>query len=100
MLRQAIFENVLISGLIFYTIGKELFSGQSPSGVYDRAFKICKKNPEIVDSLGEPSKGYGEMTRRGRRRHVRYQFCNTSVFKNPHIQFSFTKISSVDNGQL
>ena len=27
---------------------------------------------QVVDTLGEPMKAYGEMTRRGRRRYVRY----------------------------
>lgn len=65
------YSKYILTGLIFYTIGKELFSSQSPSGVYDRSLKLCKANSEVVDSLGEPIKGYGETTRRGRRRYVR-----------------------------
>jgi len=32
---------------MFFAIGKELLSGQSPSGVYSNAFKICQKNEEV-----------------------------------------------------
>ncbi|XP_064651396.1 mitochondrial import inner membrane translocase subunit Tim21-like [Lineus longissimus] len=59
-----------ITAIMFYVIGRELFSTQSPSGVFGEALKLCKKNDQIRDTLGEPIKGYGETTRRGRRRHV------------------------------
>ncbi|XP_041457348.1 mitochondrial import inner membrane translocase subunit Tim21-like [Lytechinus variegatus] len=59
-----------ITGLMFYTLGKELFSSDSPNGIYTKAYKLCKNNVEIQDALGTPIKGYGEMTRRKRRRHV------------------------------
>jgi len=32
---------------MFYAIGRELFSGQSPSGVYSRAFKLCRKHEKV-----------------------------------------------------
>eukprot|EP00057_Strongylocentrotus_purpuratus_P014508 XP_011668982.1 PREDICTED: mitochondrial import inner membrane translocase subunit Tim21 [Strongylocentrotus purpuratus] len=59
-----------ITGLMFFTLGKELFSSDSPNSIYTKAYKVCKKNVEIQDALGTPIKGYGEMTRRKRRRHV------------------------------
>lgn len=59
-----------VTALMFYTVGKELFSSSSPNGIYTNALKLCKNNVEIQDSLGTPIKGYGEMTRRKRRRHV------------------------------
>jgi len=34
-------------GIMFYAIGRELFSSQSPSGVYSRAFKLCKKHEKV-----------------------------------------------------
>ncbi|XP_071508705.1 mitochondrial import inner membrane translocase subunit Tim21-like, partial [Diadema antillarum] len=59
-----------VTGLMFYTVGKELFSSNSPNGIYTNALKLCKNNVQIQDALGTPIKGYGEMTRRKRRRHV------------------------------
>ncbi|XP_074646486.1 mitochondrial import inner membrane translocase subunit Tim21-like [Tubulanus polymorphus] len=59
-----------ITGVMFYMIGRELFSNQSPSGVYGKAVKELKRNYDVTDIVGEPLKAYGEMTRRGRRRHV------------------------------
>lgn len=57
---------------MFYAIFRELFSGQSPNSVYSDALKICRNDTSITDVLGEPIKGYGELSSRGRRRHVRY----------------------------
>ena len=36
---------------MFYAIGRELFSGQSPSGVYSRAFKLCRKHEKVCSSV-------------------------------------------------
>lgn len=57
-------------GALFYYIGKELFSSESPNGVYSKALKRCANDSEVTVVLGHPIKGYGEETRRGRRRHV------------------------------
>uniref|UniRef100_A0A8C9UTQ7 Mitochondrial import inner membrane translocase subunit Tim21 n=1 Tax=Spermophilus dauricus TaxID=99837 RepID=A0A8C9UTQ7_SPEDA len=60
-----------ITGGLFYTIFRELFSSSSPSKVYGKALEKCRSHPEVVSVFGEPVRGYGEMTRRGRRQHVR-----------------------------
>lgn len=60
-----------ISGVMFYAIVSELFSGQSPNSVYTEALKLCRNDQKLADLLGEPIKGYGELSSRGRRRHVR-----------------------------
>merc|ERR1712038_135859 len=57
---------------MFYAIGRELLSSQSPNGIYNDALKICKDHTEVTDLTGLPLKGYGEMSSRGRRRHVRH----------------------------
>ncbi|XP_054712641.1 mitochondrial import inner membrane translocase subunit Tim21-like [Uloborus diversus] len=65
-----IIAGVSVTGLMFYAIVRELFSRQSPNSVYTDALKICRNEPKVVDVLGEPIKGYGELSSRGRRRHV------------------------------
>ncbi|KAL4234132.1 Mitochondrial import inner membrane translocase subunit Tim21 [Mactra antiquata] len=59
-----------VLGALFYYIGRELFSSQSSVGVYKKALKRCVEDSEVIIALGQPIKGYGEETRRGRRRHV------------------------------
>lgn len=36
---------------MFYAIGKELLSKDSPSGVYGEALKLCKRNPEVANHI-------------------------------------------------
>ncbi|KAK3589318.1 hypothetical protein CHS0354_026975 [Potamilus streckersoni] len=59
-----------ILGMMMYYIFWELFSSQSPSGVYGNALKLCQQDERLKFKLGEPIKGYGETTSRGRRRYV------------------------------
>ncbi|XP_043255328.1 mitochondrial import inner membrane translocase subunit Tim21 [Colletes gigas] len=61
-----------IVGLMFYIVFNELFSSKSPTKVYSKALDRCIKDPKVVDALGEPIKGYGEESRRGRRTHVNH----------------------------
>ncbi|MBZ3890364.1 Mitochondrial import inner membrane translocase subunit Tim21 [Sciurus carolinensis] len=63
---------ISITGGLFYAIFKELFSSSSPSKVYGKALEKCRSHPEVVSVFGEPVRGYGEMTRRGRRQHVSF----------------------------
>uniref|UniRef100_UPI00398ECB6E mitochondrial import inner membrane translocase subunit Tim21 n=1 Tax=Pristiophorus japonicus TaxID=55135 RepID=UPI00398ECB6E len=76
-----------ITGGLFYVIFKELFSSSSPSKIYGDALKKCKAHPEIIGALGEPIKGYGETSRRGRRRHVSHiEYMKDGV---KHMQLKF-----------
>ncbi|XP_048386107.2 mitochondrial import inner membrane translocase subunit Tim21-like [Stegostoma tigrinum] len=76
-----------ITGGLFYVIFQELFSSSSPSKLYGEALKKCRAHPEIIGALGEPIKGYGEMTRRGRRQHVSHvEYMKDGV---KHIQLKF-----------
>ncbi|XP_037554317.1 mitochondrial import inner membrane translocase subunit Tim21 [Dermacentor silvarum] len=59
-----------VTGLMFYTIFHELFSGHSPNSVYSKALERCRADPRVKAALGEPLQGHGETTSRGRRRHV------------------------------
>jgi import inner membrane translocase subunit TIM21 len=72
-----ILAGVGVTAVIFYQVFRELFSSKSPNSVYTTSLKKCCKDPRVIDSLGEPIKGFGEETRRGRRRHVRYVCGNT-----------------------
>ena len=40
--------SIYFPGLMFYAIGRELFSGESPSGVYGKALKDCMNNTEVL----------------------------------------------------
>lgn len=59
-----------VTGAMFYTIFSELFSSNSPNSIYSKALEKCIAHPKVQDLLGEPIKGFGEETRRGRRGHV------------------------------
>ncbi|XP_059480449.1 mitochondrial import inner membrane translocase subunit Tim21 [Neocloeon triangulifer] len=59
-----------VTAIILYYVFRELFSSDSPNSVYTAALERCIKNPKVADLLGEPIKGFGEETRRGRRTHV------------------------------
>ncbi|KAI4497277.1 hypothetical protein M0802_007761 [Mischocyttarus mexicanus] len=49
---------------IGYSLLNELFSSNSPYGIYSRALKCCQKDTKVLDALGEPIKVYGEGRRR------------------------------------
>ncbi|KAM6219520.1 mitochondrial import inner membrane translocase subunit Tim21 [Rhynchocyon petersi] len=61
-----------VTGALFYVVFKELFSSSSPNKIYGRALEKCRVHPEVLAVFGEPIRGYGEMTRRGRRQHVSF----------------------------
>jgi len=61
-----------VTAVILYYVFNELFSKDSANSVYAAALERCIKEPRVADLLGEPIKGFGEETRRGRRTHVRY----------------------------
>lgn len=63
---------ISITGGLFYVIFKELFSSSSPSKIYGKALEKCRTHPEVISFFGEPVRGYGEMTRRGRRHRVSF----------------------------
>lgn len=60
-----------ITGIMFYAVVRELFSGKSPNNVYSKALDKVIADTRVQDALGEPLSGYGEENRRGRRQHVR-----------------------------
>ena len=45
---REIIEGILyFAGGLFFAIGRELFSGQSPSGIYGRALKLIRRNDDV-----------------------------------------------------
>ncbi|KAM9307587.1 mitochondrial import inner membrane translocase subunit Tim21 isoform 1-T1 [Gastrophryne carolinensis] len=60
---------IVTAGLIYFVI-QELFSSSSPSRIYGKALVKCQNHPEVIGAFGEPIKGHGEPTTRGRRQHV------------------------------
>ncbi|KAL1248756.1 hypothetical protein QQF64_022074 [Cirrhinus molitorella] len=59
-----------VTGGLLYVVFQELFSSSSPSKIYGKAFERCRSHPEVIGVFGEPIKGYGETSRRGRRQQV------------------------------
>ena len=45
---------------IFYILFSELFSRESPSGIYNESSKICLMDPQVQDALGHPIKIHTE----------------------------------------
>ena len=67
---MVIVVGITVTGVILYTVLKELFSRESPVALFQMASEKCVENPKVQDLLGEPIKAFGEEDRRGRRRHV------------------------------
>lgn len=59
-----------VTGGLLYVVFQELFSSSSPSKIYGKAFERCRSHPEVIGAFGEPIKGFGETSRRGRRQQV------------------------------
>lgn len=76
-----------VTGVMFYAIFRELFSSQSPNSVYSEALDRCQDDPKVQDALGAPIKGFGEETRRGRRRHVAHSVYEKDGRKYMRMQF-------------
>lgn len=69
---SVILVGIGITCFVFYAVFKEFFSSKSPSSVFGSALKKCKQDPRVVELVGEPIKGHGEMTTRRRARHVSF----------------------------
>lgn len=76
-----------VTAALFYAVFSELFSGNSPNNIYTKAMKYCLEDPRVEDKLGYPIKGYGEETRRGRRRHVNHLFYEKNGVKHLRMKF-------------
>jgi len=78
---------VSITGALFYTILKELWSSNSPNNIYSAALERCVNDPRIQDQLGAPIKGFGEETRRRRRQHVAHTVFERNGVLHMRMQF-------------
>lgn len=76
-----------ITGGFLYTLFKELFSSSSPNIIYGKALGKCRIHPEVIGVFGEPVKGYGEMSRRGRRQHVSFVKYVNNGLKRVRVKF-------------
>lgn len=76
-----------VTGALLYAIFKELFSSSSPNKIYGRALDKCRSHPEVVAVFGEPVKGFGEATRRGRRQHVSFLEHEKDGLKHVRVKF-------------
>ncbi|XP_052011557.1 mitochondrial import inner membrane translocase subunit Tim21 isoform X2 [Apodemus sylvaticus] len=74
-------------GNFLYTIIKELFSSSSPNIIYGKALGKCRIHPEVIGVFGEPVKGFGEMSRRGRRQHVSFVAYVNNGLKRIRVKF-------------
>ncbi|MGH0151215.1 UNVERIFIED_CONTAM: hypothetical protein FKN15_019476, partial [Acipenser sinensis] len=74
-------------GGLLYVVFKELFSSSSPSKIYGDALEKCRAHPEVIGVFGEPIKGYGETTRRGRRQHVSHVEYMKDGLKHMRLKF-------------
>lgn len=76
-----------VTGGLLYVVFKELFSSSSPSKIYGDALEKCRAHPEVIGVFGEPIKGYGETTRRGRRQHVSHVEYMKDGLKHMRLKF-------------
>lgn len=78
---------ISVTGGLLYTIFKELFSSSSPNIIYGKALQKCRTHPEVISVFGEPVKGFGELTRRGRRQHVSFIEYAKNGLKRIRVKF-------------
>ncbi|KAG7488560.1 hypothetical protein MATL_G00035850 [Megalops atlanticus] len=76
-----------VTGGLLYVVFKELFSSSSPSKIYGKALEKCRAHPEVIGAFGEPIKGYGEMSRRGRRQQVSHVEFLRDGIKHMRLKF-------------
>lgn len=76
-----------VTGALFYTIFKELFSSNSPNSIYSKALERVIDEPKVQDSLGVPIQGFGEETRRRRRTHVAHSVYERNGIDHLRMQF-------------
>ncbi|XP_055685303.1 mitochondrial import inner membrane translocase subunit Tim21-like [Lutzomyia longipalpis] len=76
-----------VTGFLFYTVFRELFSSSSANSVYSAALEKCINDPRVQDALGAPIKGYGEETSRRRRRHVAHSVYQKDGVNHMRMQF-------------
>lgn len=73
-----------VTGIMFYAVFRELFSGNSANNIYSQALDRVISDTKIQDAIGIPISGYGEETKRGRRRHVRFVFISNTKLSKPY----------------
>ncbi len=82
---------LFVTGVIFFTVLKELFWSQSPQSIYSDALDKCCKHPKICDILGEPITGV---------RLNYFIFFTFYISQFPFIIYSFVKILGGEEGKI
>jgi import inner membrane translocase subunit TIM21 len=73
-----------VAGFLLWSVGSEFFSSNSSQSIYAKALKRVKQDPQVVETLGEPISGHGELSGRGRRRepmHLEYEVEGVSYMR-------------------
>ena len=90
-----------VTAVVIYVIFNELFSSDSPQGLFESASQKCMDSEKVQDLLGEPIKAFGEETRRGRRRHVRHLYYQDDQGrKGLRVQFHLQGLRSRGLGEI
>ncbi|XP_042225704.1 mitochondrial import inner membrane translocase subunit Tim21-like isoform X2 [Homarus americanus] len=76
-----------VTGLMMYSVFKELLFSFSPQTVYSAAVEKCVAHPRVNDYLGDSVKSYGEESRRGRRQHISHLSYEVEGNKGLRIKF-------------
>ncbi|CAL4061151.1 unnamed protein product [Meganyctiphanes norvegica] len=76
-----------VTGLMMYSVFKELLSSFSPQKIYDVAVKKCINHPRVIDFLGDSIQSYGEESRRGRRQHISHFPYELDGHKGMRVKF-------------
>ncbi|XP_071520072.1 mitochondrial import inner membrane translocase subunit Tim21 isoform X2 [Panulirus ornatus] len=79
-----------VTGLMMYSVFKELLFSFSPQTVYSAAVEKCINHPRVIDFLGDSVKSYGEESRRGRRQHISHLSYEVEGTKGLRIKFYLT----------
>ncbi|UYV73431.1 TIMM21 [Cordylochernes scorpioides] len=62
--------SVMFAGVVLYTLWKEMMSSQGTTAIYNKTSTRLMNDSRVKDMLGTPIVAHGELSSRGRRRHI------------------------------
>ncbi|RDD46922.1 Mitochondrial import inner membrane translocase subunit Tim21 [Trichoplax sp. H2] len=62
-----------ITGILFWSVFRELFSSNSANNIYSHTLKLVKSNQQVIDALGTPITAHGDQSGRNRYRNISSQ---------------------------